>query len=131
MLIISSASINCSNIYLGAISTRACLAEGVIPCWTIIMALLMFSSCMRPQYLDNEKNSIGELHKYRCTYTNICYNGCVQFWFSNCIIRSVISRYICMQLMAIGSSVHIYIGTSLFSISVPIHEYYYFEVRNS
>ena len=46
MLIRSSLSRNCSRMYLGAMSTRLCLALGVMPCWTTMMALVMFSSCI-------------------------------------------------------------------------------------
>ena len=52
ILIINSASINISKMYLGAMSTRDCLADGVIPCWTTIIARDMFSSCILWQYLQ-------------------------------------------------------------------------------
>ena len=45
---------NCSKMYLGAMSTKACLAEGVIPWCTTMIARVMFSSCMRWQYLEPE-----------------------------------------------------------------------------
>ena len=32
-------------------STKLCLALGVIPCWTTMMALVMFSSCILVQYV--------------------------------------------------------------------------------
>lgn len=51
MLIISSASMNCSRMYLGAMSTSDCFADGVIPCCTTMIAREMFSSCIRWQYL--------------------------------------------------------------------------------
>lgn len=51
ILIISSASMNCSRMYLGAMSTSDCFAEGVIPCCTTMIAREMFSSCIRWQYL--------------------------------------------------------------------------------
>ena len=51
MLIMSSASMNCSRMYLGAMSKRDCLAEGVIPVCTTMMAREMFSSCICWQYL--------------------------------------------------------------------------------
>ena len=57
MLIINSASMNISSMYFGAISTRACLADGVIPCCTTMLAREMFSSCILWQYLRKE---IGE-----------------------------------------------------------------------
>ena len=51
MLISSSDSRNCSKIYLGAMSTRDCFAEGVMPAWTTMIALVMFSCCIRWQYV--------------------------------------------------------------------------------
>ena len=60
ILIISSASMNCSSIYLGAISTSACLADGVIPCCTTITARDMFSSCILPTYLRKKRRKMIE-----------------------------------------------------------------------
>ncbi|KAK7799698.1 hypothetical protein U0070_019294, partial [Myodes glareolus] len=50
MLMSSSCCMNCSSMYFGAMFTRDCLAEGVMPCCTTISARKMFSSCMRWQY---------------------------------------------------------------------------------
>jgi len=85
MLMSSSCCRNCSNMYLGAMSTRdwketrhyvrdarerklnddkrcsemsrykmeafTCLADGVMPIWTTMMARVMFSSCILWQYI--------------------------------------------------------------------------------
>lgn len=51
MLMSSSASRNCSSMYLGAMSVRDCLAEGVIRFWTTMIARVMFSSCILWQYV--------------------------------------------------------------------------------
>lgn len=70
MFISSSCCRNCSRMYFGAMSTkdcktiiirsthtihaclyRTCLADGVMPVWTTMMARVMFSSCIRWQYI--------------------------------------------------------------------------------